>query len=102
MVDNTAVVEEITELLSQEFVDYGYIKVSEYLKQNNYNINKKKVYRLMKENKLLHRQKIKPLSGRQFVQFRKVIVTKPFAFMEMDIKYVHIKGLHLNVFYLQF
>ena len=54
----------------------------------------------MKENKLLHRQRIKPLSGRQFVQFRKVRVTKPFAFMEMDIKYVHIKGLHLNVFLL--
>ena len=54
----------------------------------------------MKENKLLHRQRIKPLSGRQFVQFRKVRVTKPFAFMEMDIKYVHIKGLHINVFLL--
>ncbi len=54
----------------------------------------------MKENKLLHRQKIKPLSGRQFVQFRKVAATEPFSFMEMDIKYVHIKGLHLNVFLL--
>ena len=100
MADNTAVVEEITKLLSQEFVDYGYIKVSEYLKQNNYNINKKKVYRLMKENKLLHRQRIKPVFDRQFVKFRKVTADKPFSFLEMDIKYVHIKGLHLNVFLL--
>ena len=59
-VDNKVVVEDITELLSKEFVDYGYIKVSKYLKQNNYNINKKKVYRLMKENNLLHKQRIKP------------------------------------------
>ncbi len=98
--DNKTVVEEITELLSQEFVDYGYIKVSEYLKQNKYNINKKKVYRLMKENNLLHKQRIKPVFDRQFVQFRKVAVTEPFSFLEMDIKYVHIKGLHLNVFLL--
>jgi len=62
-VDNKAVVDEITMLLSIEFVDYGYIKVSEYLKQNNYNTNKKKVYRLMKENNLLHKQRIKPASG---------------------------------------
>ena len=94
------VVEEITKLLSQEFVDYGYIKVSEYLKQNNYTINKKKVYRLMKENNLLHKQRIKAASGRQFVKFRKVTVTKPFSFLEMDIKYVHIKGLRINVFLL--
>ena len=99
-VDNKVVVEDITELLSKEFVDYGYIKVSKYLKQNNYNINKKKVYRLMKENNLLHKQRIKPKSGRQFVKFRKVTVDKPFSFMEMDIKYVHIKGLHINVFLL--
>ena len=99
-VGNEAVIEEITKLLSLEFVDYGYIKVAEYLKQQKYNINKKKVYRLMKENNLLHRQRIKPIFDRQFVQFRKVVVTKPFSFMEMDIKYVHIKGLHLNVFLL--
>ena len=100
MVDNAAVIEEITKLLSQEFVDYGYIKVTEYLKQNNYNINKKKVYRLMKENNLLHKQRIKPVFDRQFVKFRKVVVTEPFSFLEMDIKYVHIKGLHINVFLL--
>ena len=54
----------------------------------------------MKENNLLHKQRIKPALGRQFVRFRKVVVDKPFSFLEMDIKYVHIKGLHINVFLL--
>jgi hypothetical protein len=27
-----------------------------------------------------------------------VTVTEPFSFLEMDIKYVYIKGLHLDVF----
>jgi transposase len=47
------VIEEIRDLLSQEFVNYGYIKVSRYLKDRGYIINKKRVYRIMKENKAI-------------------------------------------------
>lgn len=54
----------------------------------------------MKENNLLHKQRIRPVFNRQFVKFRKVVADKPFSFIEMDIKYVHIKGLHINVYLL--
>ncbi len=54
-VPNEDVVAEIRQLLEHEFVDYGYIKVSHWLrKRRGYLINKKKVYRLMKEHKLLN------------------------------------------------
>ncbi len=98
-VSNSSLVKSIEDLLSEEFVSYGYIKVTEYLKQNGYMINNKKVYRLMKENNLLFGNKIKPEPGRQFVKFRKAVADAPFKFLEMDIKYVHVKGLHRN-FYL--
>ena len=49
-VSNDQVVEDIKYILDQEFVDYGYLKVTHWLRQNkNYLINPKKVYRLMGE-----------------------------------------------------
>ena len=54
---NSEVVERIEALLQQEFVDYGYIKVTYWLRQHQkLTINFKKVYWLMKENKLLYHQ----------------------------------------------
>ena len=45
---NSQVVQEIESLLGEEFVDYGYRKVTHWLRQNKkYIINEKKVYRLM-------------------------------------------------------
>ena len=45
---------DITDLLSKEFVCYGYKKVCKYLQRSGYIINRKKVFRLMKENNLLN------------------------------------------------
>ncbi len=51
-VSNEQVVEEIKELLDRRFVDYGYIKVTWWLRYHeSYQINFKKVYRLMKKKK---------------------------------------------------
>ena len=47
VVPNDHVVAAIRKLLNQEFVDYGYIKVTHYLtKRLGYLINKKKVYQV--------------------------------------------------------
>ena len=54
VVENTVVVQDIKEILSPDFIDYGYEKVTVKLQEKGYIINKKKVYRLMKENQLLN------------------------------------------------
>lgn len=98
LVPNEKVVNEIKELLAQEFVDYGYLKVTYYLRQElNYNINPKKVYNLMKMNNLLnvppiHSSKIK----REWV---KELVPKPevdFSYLEFDIKYFYVHKKRRN------
>ena len=45
---------DITDLLSKEFVCYGYKKVRKYLRRSGYIINRKKVFRILKENNLLN------------------------------------------------
>ena len=96
-VDNKVIVDEISELLRQEFVDYGYQKVTWWLRNEKmYFINFKKVYMLMKINKLLYRPKIRNRSTKQWV---KDIVPKPelpFSYLEFDIKYIYISGVRRN------
>ena len=41
---------EITDLLSREFVCYGYKKVTKYLQRSGYIINRKKVFRILNVN----------------------------------------------------
>ena len=97
LVHNDVVVQEIQELLSHEFVDYGYIKVTHWLrKRKGYWINKKKVYRLMREHKLLNSSKEIQRKPRMWV---KELVPKPkrvFENLEIDIKYIHIPGVWRN------
>jgi hypothetical protein len=58
-VDDEALLEEILNLPSNEFVCYGYHKVTWFLRRNGYEINHKKVYRLMKEFHLLRPKLVK-------------------------------------------
>jgi len=58
-VDDKALLEEILNLLSNEFVCYGYHKVTRFLRRNGYEINHKKVYRLIKEFHLLRPKLVK-------------------------------------------
>lgn len=53
-VSNTTVVSDIKTILGQEHICYGYEKVTWELHDLDYIINKKKVYRLMKEAHLLN------------------------------------------------
>ena len=53
-IDNKDVVKAIKKLLEPEFIDYGYLRTAKELKKSGYVINKKKVYRLMKDHHLLY------------------------------------------------
>lgn len=95
-VDNSEIVGDIKILLSQEFVDYGYLKVYHYLKES-YHINHKKVYRLMKCNKLLFATKQVKIGTKQWV---KDLVPQPdvaFSYWEFDIKFMYVTGLGIYV-----
>lgn len=91
LISNEQVVTDIESLLQQEFVDYGYIKVTHWLRKNkNYAINFKKVYRLMKENRLLCQVIQRNRAGKQWVKYRVVKPDQPFELLEFDIKYIYI------------
>lgn len=99
-VSNSEVVNEIENLLLNDFITYGYIKMSYYLKQKGYVINKKKVYRLMKENSLLLQKRIKPNFKRDFIKTRKVSPNSPYELLEIDIKYLYLRAEKRNVYLL--
>lgn len=95
--DGTSVVNEevitaIKALLSEEFVCYGYQKVTASLRLSDFIINGKKVYRLMDENNLLLGKVIKTTGKRQFVKHRKIIAAYPMDYLCLDIKYIWVHG----------
>jgi len=97
-VSDSKVVQDIVELLAGEFVDYGHYKTMVHLRdEKGYVINHKKVYRLMRENKLLvlNRQPFNTVK-RQWV---KDLVPEPqeeFTYFEFDIKYIYVQGRRAN------
>ena len=97
-VSNEVVLEQIITLLNHEFVDYGYIKVCYWLRKRcGYLINKKKVYRIMKENNLLNTKRKVNRQPRLWVT---ELVPEPdgiFEHLELDIKYIHVQGSWRNV-----
>ena len=74
-------------------MDYGYLKETHGLRQQyGYRINKKKVYRLMKQVGLLYKHPVYPKGKRVWVSD---LVTQPqgyFNYLEFDIKYIWITG----------
>lgn len=84
-------------ILSEEFVCFGYAKITSDLRTNGFIINPKKTYRLMKEQRLLCGVVIRANgSKRQFVKWRVQQADKPMDQLCMDIKYVHIHGQKRN------
>ena len=96
-VSNEVVIEHIQQILSREFVDYGYLKVTHALRgQYGYRINKKKVYRLMKQTGLLYKRHSGPKTKRLWVS---ELVPQPqsyFSYLAFDIKYIWIAGQRRN------
>lgn len=103
MVPNEAVVQEITRLIDPEYHDYGYQVTTDLLKQLEYIINHKKVYRLMDENSLLHppTKKSAPLN-KTFIKYTVPPLEGPFKMIEADIKYVYIHEKNRNAFLITF
>lgn len=96
-ISNTSVVLAIRFILAEEFVCFGYDKMTDDLRANQFIINPKKTYRLMKEHRLLCGTIIKTNMGkRQFVKWRVQRAERPMEQLCMDIKYIHIHGRKRN------
>lgn len=94
IVPNPDVVDQIKIRLSGEFMENGYIKTSYELRDSGFIIGKSKTYRLMKENRLLLSKRKK--AKRSFVRFTQPIPLEPFEKLEMDIKFIYIRGERKN------
>jgi putative transposase len=92
LVDNQEVVEDIRIVLGQPYCVYGYQMMTIELRGLGYLINKKKVYRLMDENKLLCGKIIKTTGKRDWVKFRRIEAIKTMEYLCLDIKYVWVQG----------
>lgn len=93
---------ELTALMrlihQDEDTDYGHRKMSVALKLVGYQINHKKVYRLMKEAQMLKEKHQKP--SKVYVKYRKVFPKQPFEVLEMDIKFVWIEEFKMHAYIL--
>jgi putative transposase len=84
-------------LLNQEFIDYGYDKVTDWLRDSEgLVVNEKKVYRLMKEARLLSSRIRRDKAGKRIAQELLPRPTVPFECLQIDIKYIYIHGQHRN------
>ena len=87
---NKYVKDYIKKILKHPKVDYGYHRMTGALQLAGFYINHKKVYRLMKEERLLQVKKNR--EGKNYVKYRIVCPEQPLRLMEMDIKQVWIAG----------
>ena len=88
-ISNADIVKKIKEKLEKPDTQYGYIKMTYLLKTEGFIINKKKVYRLMKEHGLLGKRYKK--QAKTYVKYRKVLPKNPLEVLEMDIKIVWVE-----------
>ncbi|GAB3023812.1 hypothetical protein GCM10027051_30490 [Niabella terrae] len=92
LVENSLVVDQMRAILSMDYCVYGYRKMTEALRDLEYLINPKKVYRLMKENHLLSGKRIKVQGKRKWVKHRRIDAPHPMEYLCLDIKYIWIQG----------
>lgn len=92
LVENDLVVEQIRSILGMDYCVYGYQMMTVELRAMEYVINKKKVYRLMKEHHLLCGKVIKTNGKREWVKFRRIEAKRPMEYLCLDIKYVWVEG----------
>jgi len=100
LVTNEQVVDQIRAVLVMDYCVYGYQVMTKELQSMEYVINKKKVYRLMKQNNLLCGRKIITQGKRVFVKFRRINAQMPMEYLCLDIKYVWVQGEKRNYYQL--
>lgn len=98
LVADDQVIKSIDKVLEPDFIDYGYIRTTEALKNMGYRINKKKVYRLMKEQGLLYPKRLIKSLDKDYVSYSSPICSRPFELIEIDIKYIYIHGERRNAY----
>lgn len=101
-VTNKELVECIKEILSDEFIDYGYKRTAHQLKRLGWIINVKKVYRLMREHALLYPPRKRASEGKQYAEHTKPKPLYPFHIMEVDIKYIWLQWQRRHVYLVTF
>ena len=87
------ILEEIRKIFNKNYKKYGYIRVTLALREKGYKINKKRVYRIMKENNLkaaVTRKKYKSYRGERGVRVdnlleQKFISNRPYEKMGTDL-----------------
>jgi transposase InsO family protein len=83
--------------LEREFVDYGYLKITKWLRRKHkLLINKKKVCRIMSEHGLLNTKPARSTAKKQWVKELVPNPALPLTHLEFDIKYMHIHGIRRN------
>jgi putative transposase len=92
LVENSLVVDQMRAILSMDYCVYGYRKMTEALRDMEYLINPKKVYRLMKESHLLSGKRINVQGKRKWVKHRRIEASHPMEYLCLDIKYVWVQG----------
>lgn len=92
VVENALVVDQIRAILTMDYCIYGYRKMTAELREMEYVINHKKVYRLMKESHLLCGTRIKTQGKRKWVKHRRIEAKRPMEYLCLDIKYVWVQG----------
>ena len=86
---NSVVIAAIRALLQKSEIDYGYRAMTNELQLDGWFINHKKVYRLMKRERLL-RPKL-PKEAKNYVKYRIVAPEEPLRLLEQDIKQVWVE-----------
>lgn len=93
MVCNEKIIERMDTILSRPFIDYGCDRMTMVLKKEGYLINRKKVYRLMKESQLLYPKRLRNAGkSKEYVKYTVPTPERPYEIVELDIKYIHIAG----------
>ncbi|MEI6882801.1 MAG: DDE-type integrase/transposase/recombinase [Bacteroidota bacterium] len=85
-VENSQVVERITDIQADADLRCGYEKMTCQLQMFGFYINKKKVYRLMEENSLLYACHRPSILRTQYARNRVLNPSGPLELIEMDIK----------------
>lgn len=100
-VSNEAVLEALTkEYIGQEHLDCGYRKLAMVARSKGITMNHKKLYRLVKEAKLLKQRIARPVIKKALSPHRKPRPQAPLECIEMDFKYIYCPHKRQNVYLL--
>lgn len=95
---NGFVKQYMKDFFSDPLTDYGYHRMTAALQLAGFYINRKKVYRLMQEARLLQARVAK--APKEYVKYRILCPEGPLRLMEMDIKQIWVEGLQRRAFVL--